>query len=91
MEACGDILEAMRPDLDPAEEAERAEDQLALAQCMRDLGWDFPDPETGTGFGRRMLDSGLDFADPAFGEDITTCQSDLGLEGPPGPGGPPPA
>jgi hypothetical protein len=91
MEACGAYLEAMRPELDAEEAAERAEDQLEMARCMRDLGWDFPDPEPGSGFGPRMMDSGLDFGDPAFQEDIITCQTDLGIEGPGGPGGAPPA
>ena len=90
METCGSFLESMRPDLDPEEEAERAEERLEMAQCMRDRGWDFPDPDPGSGFGPRMLEGGLDFGDPALREDITACQSDLGIEVG-GPGGPPPA
>ena len=91
MESCGNVLEAMRPDVDAAEEAERAEQQLVIAACMRDLGWDFPDPATGGGFGAqiRFLDeAGIDPQDPGFQTDITSCQAEAGFElGPPGSDG----
>ena len=88
MEACGNVLEALRPESDAAAEAERAEQQLILAECMRQLGWDFPDPASGGGFGaqlRFIQDAGIDQQDPAFQQDVTTCQSESGLGfGPPG-------
>lgn len=91
MEACGSYLEAMRPQLDAEEEAERADDQLAMAECMRAKDYDFPDPEPGGGFGRRVLDSGIDFTDADFQEDLTDCQAELGIDVPAGPGAPPSA
>ncbi len=46
--ACAPILEAARPELDPAAQAERMDELLLLAQCMRDNGIeDYPDPFIG--------------------------------------------
>ncbi len=91
MDSCGNVLEAMRPDLDAAEQAERAEQQLAIAGCMRDLGWDFPDPATGGGFGaqiRFLEEAGIDPQDPSFQTDITSCQAEAGFDfGRPGSAG----
>jgi len=88
MEACGNVLEALRPESDPEEEAERAEQQLAIAGCMRKLGWDFPDPASGGGFGaqiRFIQEAGIDPQDPTFQTDISACQAESGLDfGPPG-------
>ena len=88
MEICSGWLEALRPEVDAAQQAELAEQQLVLAECMRDLGWDFPDPAGGGGFGARvgfLEDGEIDPRDPRFQEDITTCQSESGLGfGPPG-------
>jgi len=48
-ETCGVILEAARPDIDPEEEQERLEEQLALAQCIRGGGYEqYPDPAIGS-------------------------------------------
>jgi hypothetical protein len=91
METCGNVLEALRPEADPEEVAERAEQQLVIAECMRGLGWDLPDPAAGGGFGaqiRYIQEAGIDPQDPAFQADITACQAESGLElGPPGAGG----
>ena len=91
MDACGNVLEAMRPESDPEEEAERAEQQLVIAGCMRELGWDFPDPASGGGFGaqiRFIQEAGIDPQDPDFQTDISACQAESGLDfGPPGTGG----
>ena len=35
-QACGSLLEAARPQLDPAAQAEFLEQQLAIAQCLRE-------------------------------------------------------
>ena len=91
MDAGGNVLEALRPETDPEEEAERAEQQLVIAECMRELGWDFRDPASGGGFGaqiRFIQEAGIDPQDPTFQTDITACQAESGLElGPPGAGG----
>jgi hypothetical protein len=90
-EACGSLLAALQPDLDADEQAEQAEQQLLLAECMREQGWDFPDPITGGGFGvqlQRFEEAGVDIADPAFQEAVTDCQAASGFE-PRLPGGGP--
>lgn len=49
-EECQSILDGAEPagsdpGLTPEEQAEMQDQVLAMAQCMRDRGWDFPDPE----------------------------------------------
>jgi hypothetical protein len=46
-EACQPIMDEVRPDiqLTPEEQAEMQDQQVAVAQCMRDKGWDMPDPQ----------------------------------------------
>ena len=44
---------------------------LALAQCMRENGIDFPDPDPGGGFGRAVGD--FDRGDPKFQEAMQEC------------------
>ena len=47
-EACSMYLEAARPELDPEAEQERLEQQLALAECIRQQGFpEYPDPAIG--------------------------------------------
>ena len=89
------IIDAIRSRALPAEivvvVSNRAEQQLVIAECMRGLGWDLPDPAAGGGFGaqiRFIQEAGIDPRDPAFQTDITACQAKSGLElGPPGAGG----
>lgn len=82
-EACGDL----RPQMAPMSEEERAEvtDQLlAQAECMRDRGWDMPDPEIIT-----PADGGVQFRfserldidpeDPEFQADQEACREETGL------------
>ena len=83
-EACGDL----RPDMAPMPEAQQAElsDQLlAQAACMRDLGWDIPDPQIFT-----PADGGVQFLypepldidvdDPEYQEDHRACIEETGLD-----------
>jgi hypothetical protein len=96
-EACGQILEASRPRLDPEAQAELLEQQLAMAQCLRDNGVDgFPDPVMDSdGRMQRFVDPGTDDLpfDPfsaQFQQARETCARQLGIERGPGFGGPPP-
>ena len=91
-EICGSILEAARPELDPEAQAERLEENLALAQCLRDHGYaDYPDPVMGSDgrlqrFGGRQLgEIGIDFRSDAFQTARQTCATTLDIEI--GPGG----
>ncbi len=71
-------------ELTPEEEAERLDDQIAIAACIRENpGWeDFPDPDpNGGGFGLRdaVEDGEIDFAE--LRPLLQDCASQLGLEG----------
>ena len=90
-EACGDLRPQMAP-MSEEERAEISEQLLAQAACMRDLGWDMPDPEIRTpGDGGvqflfpRQLD--IDPEDPEFQADSETCRKESGLEDGPLMGG----
>ncbi len=93
-QACGAILEAARPEVDPEAEQERLEEQLALAQCFRDNGYpDYPDPGISSdgrlergGFDLREL--GIDRRSEEFQETRMACVEELGIEAF-GPGGGP--
>jgi hypothetical protein len=50
MEACADLLAALQPELDPEQQAEQVEQQVAFAECMRREGIDFPDPDPVSGY-----------------------------------------
>ena len=88
---CGSILEASRPDLDPAAVAERLEEDLAMAQCLRDQGYeDYPDPVVDAD-GRRQRFGGRDPQELGFdprSEEFqlarAACADELGVEFGPG-------
>lgn len=93
-QACGMYLEASRPELDPEAQAELLEQQLLLAQCIRDQGFEaYPDPAIDADGGLQRLrgqafaDTGIDRRSPEFQAAITTCRDELGFEGGPGFGG----
>lgn len=92
--SCSYILEASRPEIDPAAEQERLEEQLALARCIRENGYEqYPDPAIGSD-GRLERtrrqgfdDLGIDRRSTAFQSVISACRDEVGLEGGPGLGG----
>jgi len=86
-EACVVLLEAARPEVDLAAEQERLEEQLLLAQCIRDAGYpQYPDPSIGSDGrlervgGRGIRDIGIDQRSEEFRGAMTTCQNEIGLE-----------
>jgi hypothetical protein len=88
-ETCRSHLEAIRPEFDPEQAQELQDAALAFAQCMRDQGYDVPDPEFEEGGGMRQLfGENLDPNDPDVQAAMEKCQEssfgDLG----PGPGPP---
>lgn len=92
-EACRPIIEDAMPEMDlsPEEEAERQDQMLAMAECMRGKGHDMPDPEFGDDgsvrIGRRVGPGGVDPADDEqFQEDMEACSEEAGLPRPGGPG-----
>ncbi len=90
-EACGDILAGVQRQIDPEVLAERQAQLLVFAECMRDEGIDFPDPQLGTDGGPRFgagRFGGLDFQSPEFQTAFEVCQDSLGGFGPGGRNGP---
>ena len=83
-EACQDILAALQPELEPLELAERNEELLRFAECMRREGIDFPDPDPIRGLtvasfrgedGRLTIDA----FSPAFLQASAVCRTEVGL------------
>ena len=86
-ESCVVYLEAARPETDPEAEQERLEEQLLLAQCIRDNGYEqYPDPAIGTDGrlerlgGREADELGIDRRSEEFRGVMTTCRDEMGLE-----------
>lgn len=91
LEACQDLLAALQPEIDPEQQAEQNEQLLGFAQCMRDEGVDFPDPDPVRGLtigSVRGADGELtiDPFSPEFQRASEVCSAQLGLELPGGPG-----
>src|SRR5262245_24724502 len=96
-EACRPILEDAMPEaeqLSPEEQAERQDQMLAMAECMRDKGYDMPDPQVDSN-GRfrveRRAGPGSGDAPPKddeqFREDMEACSEEAGLPDAPVGGG----
>lgn len=93
-EQCRTHLEGMvqdrMDDLSPEEQERLQEQMLELAECMREQGYDMPDPQIGSGGVRIGLgpDEGegrVDPRDPEFRDAIEACHEQAGLR-PPGSG-----
>lgn len=89
IEACGDLLAALQPELDPAQQAEQVEQQLELAECYRREGVDVPDPDPVRGWTISLMrgeDGKLAFDpfSPAFLAASEVCLAEVGMEGIPG-------
>lgn len=82
-EECGGILEdAIPEDAQREMPAEQKEAMLAAAQCMREKGWDVPDPQFDGGRVTQRLEGGVNPEDPKFQKDQETCAEEAGLEMP---------
>jgi hypothetical protein len=75
-------LEACRAQLPGGRRAagdpQTQENLRKLAQCLRDLGYDVPDPDPNDP-GAMMDGAAIDRTDPKVREDLKTCQDKLGL------------
>ncbi|HKA03819.1 MAG TPA: hypothetical protein VKD67_05800, partial [Acidimicrobiales bacterium] len=86
--ACQSYLDKVKsnaPPMDPAKVEEEKQKQLAFAQCMRDHGIDFPDPQVssnGGGIEVQQPGSGVDPNSPGFKEASDTCSAQVGLPKP---------
>ncbi len=93
MEACQHLLEALRPQVDPVQQAEQNEELLEFAECMRAEGIDFPDPDPIRGLTLGSMrgkdgDFAFDPFSPEFQEASTVCVAETGMEIPAGAAAP---
>ena len=78
LDACGEYLEALQPEIDPEQQAEQVEQQLQLAECMRREGMEeFPDPDPVRGFS--FADLRFDPFEPEFQAAFGVCAAELDL------------
>jgi hypothetical protein len=88
--ACQSYLDKVKsnaPPMDPAKVEEEKQKQLAFAQCMRDHGIDFPDPQVSSNGGgvevqQGELGAGVDPNSPGFKEASDACAAQVGLPKP---------
>lgn len=82
-EECHHLIEDALPEEGEMEiDPEQREAMLAQAQCMRERGWDMPDPTFDGGRVEVGLGEGIDPADPAFQKDHEECAEESGVEMP---------
>lgn len=84
-EACQKWMDLAMPEDGEAPEMSPEDKQamLDMAQCMRDRGYDFPDPQFDGGRITQRIDKGeegIDPEDPAFRADIDECHEESGLD-----------
>jgi len=87
-EACSPIMEDARGsiEVDPEQEAEMREQMLEFAQCMRDQGIDFPDPQfDGEGRVTMQIESGPGSGPDVDPEEMQAASEECNVEGT-GPG-----
>jgi len=85
--ACQGYLAAAIPAIDPEEQAERLERSVAFAECMREAGIDWPDPDPrgGMTFASMFDDDGdprFDIFDPEFQAASRDCAQETGARVP---------
>jgi len=88
-ESCDSYLDSLRPDLDAEQDAEFTEQLVEYAECMREEGIDFPDPEPGQGFGfgrPGAADMPFDPLSQEFQDANLVCQDFLDFDFGPGSG-----
>ena len=85
--ACQKIMEASsRRRCRRRRSPRRASGPLKMARCMRENGFDFPDPQFGTGGEIRQKierGSGIDPEDPRFQQAMQACGKHAGFRGGP--------
>jgi hypothetical protein len=91
-EACNEYLDEVAFGLDSEDRTEREDELLVFAACVRENGYDMPDPDFSTprspGSGGGGPFGGLDREDPAFQAALAACSDVFGAGGPiPGTGG----
>jgi hypothetical protein len=84
-----DIVQDSMDDVSPEERERLQEQMLELAECMREQGYDMPDPQIDSGGVRIGLgpdeegeEGGIDLRDPEFRDAIEACHEQAGLAQP---------
>jgi hypothetical protein len=91
--ACQSYLDKVKSNskpMDPAKMEEEKQKLLDFAQCMRDHGIDFPDPQIsadGGGLDVQLGGPGIDANSPGFKEANDACAAQVGMDQPGGKGG----
>jgi hypothetical protein len=88
-EICQPIMDEARADAPgtPGRDEEQYDKLLAAAQCMRDKGYDYPDPEmdaSGRVSQKFRVDQNAGLDQETMHRDQEDCQADVGLTGGPG-------
>jgi hypothetical protein len=91
-ESCDEYLEDVTFGVDSEDRTEREDELLVFAACVRENGYDMPDPDFSTdrspGSGGGGPFGGLDREDPAFQAALAACSDIFGAGAPiPGTGG----
>jgi hypothetical protein len=91
-ESCDEYLEDVTFGVDSEDRTEREDELLVFAACVRENGYDMPDPDFSTdrspGSGGGGPYGGLDREDPAFQAALAACSDIFGAGAPiPGTGG----
>ena len=83
LQECGSWLQGVRREFDPGRQVERKDNQLALAQCLREQGLEVADPDfsagPGPGKGGLFGQSGLDRNDPDVRSALEFCRDEVGF------------
>ena len=88
--ACRKIMESVKPpSMSKEDQAKARESALKMARCMRERGFDFPDPQFSSDGGIQQRIGGpgsnLNAEDPRFQQAMQTCAKQSGGLGPGGP------
>jgi hypothetical protein len=76
------VIEARGDAMSEEDQAKFREQALELAQCMRDRGFDFPDPQFGDGGMVQIGGPEIDPTDPRFEEAMQACAEKAGMPEP---------
>lgn len=79
-EVCSEFLEGVTLGRQNRDLTESLDQQLEFTACMRDNGFDLPDPDPGAGGGRGVLQD-IDRDDPAYQAAFENCSDILGGAG----------
>ena len=79
-EVCNDHLDGVAFGMSTEDQSEREDELLAFAECMRENGYDMPDPDFSNGghTGDGPFGDAIDTDDPLFAPAAASCQGIIG-------------